>query len=133
MKKSPRASAKKRLDAVFSRWIRLKDADSTGMVTCVTCGKRLHWKQAQAGHYVPRNNMSTRWLPENVHVQDVGCNLFGRGKPDEMAIYIMRKYGAQELERLNAMKHTITKFHAYDLNAMIAYYESELLKLHQPT
>lgn len=42
---------------------------------CFTCGKRLLFKDRQAGHYVPRVVLKTRWQLENVHVQCAKCNV----------------------------------------------------------
>jgi len=125
-KKSRHQSAKKKLDEVFSRWIRLKDADRNGYCTCVTCGKFDHWKKMQAGHYVSRLYMATRWVPENVHVQCPSCNLFKKGAMDEYALFIISKYGQEQLEKLNMAKKRTAKFHSYDLEAMIKVYEREL-------
>jgi len=128
-KKSPRMSAKKALDDIFSKWVRLKDADKNGFCTCVTCGKTAHYKKMQAGHYVSRSHMATRWVPENVHVQCPFCNIFKKGAMDEYALFIIKKYGPEQLEKLNQAKHRTTKFHTYDLTAMIAVYKRELEKL----
>ena len=65
------------LDDVFSKFIRLSNADQWGMVRCISCGKRMNWKQADNGHFVPRGNMSLRFDPKNCHPQCQECN---RGK-----------------------------------------------------
>ena len=127
-KKSPRASAKELLDSVFSKWIRLKNADENGYCKCITCSVVLHWKEITNGHYVKRNVMGTRYVEENCGPQCWGCNAkhLGDGRKDEHALHIMRKYGPEQLEKLNQAKHRTTKFHTYDLTAMIAVYNREL-------
>ena len=56
MKKKPKAKTKswyvKKLDKVFSEYIRQKYADSFGMVSCFTCDARKHWKDMQNGHFI---------------------------------------------------------------------------------
>lgn len=42
---------------------------------CFTCGKRLKFKQRQAGHYIPRGVSRLRWNLHNVHVQCNHCNV----------------------------------------------------------
>jgi len=127
--KSRHQSAKKRLDQVFSKWVRLSNADKNGYCTCVTCGNKFHWKDIQCGHWISRNHSATRWLSSNTGPQCRGCNLFGRGRHHEFASYIRHKYGEEELEKLTIASRRVTKFHSYDLEAMIAYYERELKSL----
>ena len=50
IKKPTRSKLVKKLDTVFSQYIRLKDSKD-GIGTCVTCGKQDHWKNLQAGHF----------------------------------------------------------------------------------
>ena len=56
----------KKLDAIFSQYIRLKDADHNGNVTCFTCGKVEHYKKGmQCGHFQSRKHLATRFDEEN--------------------------------------------------------------------
>lgn len=70
------------LDMVFSRLIRIKYADSDGMVTCYTSGVKMRWQEAQCGHYISRKHLATRWMEENARVQSPydNCNLHGNMK-----------------------------------------------------
>jgi len=52
-KKPSRGKLVKKLDAVFSQYIRLKDSVG-GYATCFTCGKKDHWKKLQNGHFQSR-------------------------------------------------------------------------------
>ncbi|NBQ17666.1 recombinase, partial [bacterium] len=44
MKKRSLSTVKKELDRVFSEFIRKRDADLDGYITCVSCKKKVHWK-----------------------------------------------------------------------------------------
>ena len=68
---------KKKLDVLFSQYIRRRNADHLGRVKCFTCGVEKHWKEQQAGHFQSRSHHSTRWDEVNVQVQCPKCNLFG--------------------------------------------------------
>ena len=48
-KKSP--NLKNKLDTVFSRFIRLRDARKDGTFQCISCGRILPLDQADCGHY----------------------------------------------------------------------------------
>ena len=63
-----------KLDRVFSSYIRLKYSDWKGQCVCYTCGRRMSFKQAQAGHFIGRGNEAVRWDERNVRVQCPYCN-----------------------------------------------------------
>lgn len=64
------------LDGIFSEVIRRKHADYRGMVSCVTCWKMFHWKIIQAGHFVDRQHLLTRYDETNVFPMCENCNCF---------------------------------------------------------
>ncbi len=115
MAKTAYKKAKDKLDKVYSRFRRLKEADLNGNVRCVTCAKVMPWKKSQCGHYIPRNCLSTRWTIENTAVQCVGCNVWGEGKHHKFAIYLTRMYGAQILEKLDAEEKRDVKWSTREL------------------
>ena len=124
-KKTRKPSVVKReLDKVFSIYIRQSAADPQGYASCVTCGKSLPWQQQQSGHFVPRSHLSTRWDPRNVHVQCVGCNIFGGGRYPEYALFLTRKYGPEILEELTKAKHTVTKISVQEMEQSILFYKA---------
>ena len=88
VKKESVSKLKKELDRVFSLYIRQRGADHNGMTHCVTCGYPAHWKEMDAGHYVPRQDLATRWDPRNVWTQCKRCNGFRGGEPEKMAAHI---------------------------------------------
>lgn len=67
------------LDRTVSLVVRLKEADKHGINTCFTSGKVLHYKSLQAGHFIPRAHLATRWLLENIRPQSEfeNCHLSG--------------------------------------------------------
>ena len=78
-KKLTRSKIVKKLDAVFSQYIRQKNAINE-IATCFTCGKQDHWKKLQNGHFQSRRFYSTRWNEQNCQVQCSGCNVFKYGE-----------------------------------------------------
>jgi hypothetical protein len=46
-KTQTRSQLVKKYDAVFSQYIRLRDADKNGICSCITCGAKVHWKNIQ--------------------------------------------------------------------------------------
>jgi Bacteriophage Lambda NinG protein len=126
IKQKPLPALIKKLDTVFSRYVRMSAADNCGTVECVTCGKPMHWKEAHAGHFISRRHMSVRWVEKNVHPQCCGCNTFKGGALDEYSAFIIRKYGMKVFDDLRLMKNSTKKWTRDELTEMIARYESML-------
>lgn len=61
-------------DRIFSQYIRLKNADEKGLVTCYTCPTTKHYTLMQNGHYIKRSNLYLRWDERNCRTQCPACN-----------------------------------------------------------
>ena len=70
---------KRKLDDVFSIYIRLRDSDDKGFCRCISCGKIQHWEDVDCGHYVNRSHMGTRYSERNCNAQCRHCNRFMEG------------------------------------------------------
>lgn len=125
----PLPSLIKKLDRVFSKYVRMNHADTTGTVQCVTCGNLMHWKEAHAGHFVSRRHMSVRWNELNVHPQDAACNTFRDGALDEYSRYIIDTYGLDIFENLLRMKHQTKKWSRSELEELINEYSAKVKQL----
>ena len=64
----------KKLDTIFSQFIRLRDTNEYGRGRCITCGEWFDYKELECGHFRSRRHLTTRWLPENAHAQCTECN-----------------------------------------------------------
>ncbi len=118
-----------KLDRIFSKYIRMRTADSCGTVECITCGKLAHYSEMDAGHYVKRQHMSLRFHPINCQVQCRKCNRFMGGVMDEYASWIIKKHGTCILEDLMRKKHETKKYTGYELEEMITDYTSKVKAL----
>ena len=117
-KKQSVAKLKKKLDTIFSRWLRLSSADHRGVCTCFTCGSEKHWKEIQAGHFMSRKHNATRWHLDNVKPQCVKCNMFSQGEQYKFG-QALGKEVAQEMEYLS---NTTMKLNAAELEEEIKRY-----------
>ncbi len=126
MKKKPKAKKKsywvKKLDEVFSRYIRQKYADEFGMVRCFTCDSKKHWEEMQNGHYISRGHMATRWDEENCRVQDAACNVFKNGNYVEYSHRLLKEIGEEGLDALMAKKKEIKQWSIKEIQEKIDYY-----------
>ena len=108
-KKLTRSKLVKKLDTVFSQYIRQKNAVDE-ISTCFTCGKKDHWKKLQNGHFQSRKHYSTRWDEINCQVQCAGCNVFKYGEQYVFGKKLDQKFGQGTSERLHVKSKQIKKF-----------------------
>lgn len=120
-KKVKRSTLIKKLDAVFSIYIRRKDAVND-IAQCVTCGKKDHWSKLQNGHWASRRHYSTRWDERNCNVQCAGCNVFRAGEIYLYTKYLCSQYGDNLPEELYAQSQQIRKFTDVELQELIEHY-----------
>jgi hypothetical protein len=126
-KKPTRSKLIKKLDVIFSQYIRLSRSDKNGFCTCITCGKKGHWKNGgiQAGHFMSRKHYSTRWNEDNVHPQCVACNMFRAGEQYKYSIFL----GTDKANKLFLQSQKIVKFANNEIEQMITEYSEKLKKL----
>ena len=108
----------RKLDRVFSAWIRGRDAPS-GMGRCISCGA---WAKLQAGHFIKRQHRATRWNEFNVNGQCARCNHFLHGNDGAYCMALIRWYGKAKVEELLALKHKTAKYSRADLEKLIRRY-----------
>lgn len=126
---SEQQKLKKKLDGIFSKYVRLINSDSNGFVGCYTCGKLLFWKQIQNGHYVPRNTLATRFSEDNCRPQCIGCNLFGNGKFIDFRINLVREIGTRKVNSLEREKFKVFKIDSNWYTEKIIHYTKEVKRL----
>lgn len=131
--KSVRSKAMEAADKWFSEWIRLRDSDATGRVTCVTCSHTDHWRYLQCGHMVTRGNQSTRYDERNCTTQCRGCNYNG-GKTAKHKDAIDRKYGLGTAQALEDKGRVECKRNAGNFQFIADTYKErvEWIKQHEP-
>lgn len=120
------AKLKKELDAIFSKYIRLKYADENGNVACYTCGKVMHWKQIQNGHFISRQYLATRWHEDNCRPQCIGDNIFGNGKPLDFEERLKKDLGSQYVEDMKMLRHKSLKLDRHWYAEQIAIYQAKV-------
>ena len=124
IKKPTRSKLVKKLDTVFSQWIRLSNADNNKNCICVTCNKTFFWKEIQAGHFISRKHYSIRWDERNVKPQCAGCNVFRYGEQYKYSLYLGNKLSQKLLEE----SRKLVKFTNIELEEMIEKYSQRLKK-----
>jgi len=136
LSKKPKAKSRskliKDLDAIFSQYIRLKDAkmiDSELMAQCVTSGEWKPWKQQQNGHFYTRGRQATRWDEMNCHVQSYRDNVLLKGNYIVYTKYMIDKYGRKAVDELEYKSLNGDKIPTPVLRDMIEDYTKRVLDL----
>lgn len=93
-------NAKNNVAKEFQKLVRLKAANCDGMVRCVTCGKRDHWKNVDAGHFHKRRHEGTLFDVRNVAPQCKFCNDWKGGNDSNYAAWMEAEYTKQQIRRL---------------------------------
>ena len=100
MQQISRSKLIKKLDGVFSEYIRLRDSDANWYVTCPLCGSKIHWKKAQNMHFISRAVLKYRYDEDNCHAGCVRCNVILHGN---YIVYTRRMQTRYGIDRVDAM------------------------------
>lgn len=123
------AKLREKLDNVFSLFIRLRDSDDNGFCTCISCGSVHHYKQMDCGHFIPREELGTRYNLENCNSQCINCNRHQSGNITGYKRGIIRKYGISTIGELESLARLIYKMTPADYKYYIDYYRKEIKRL----
>lgn len=85
---------------LFSKYIRLKYADKSGKVRCVTCGKVDDWKNMQAAHLVQGRGNAILFDERGVYPCCYRCNVLLGGNLLAYMQFLERKLGVKKALRL---------------------------------
>lgn len=110
---------KRKLDELWSQWVRRSRANPDGIVACCSCGRPYPWNEMDCGHFVSRNHNAGRYDPRNTNPQCKKCNRFREGNKAGYAVFLQKKYGPEVIEELNKLQYTIKRFEVDELQAMI--------------
>lgn len=128
---------KRSLWAVFSQYIRKSYADPmTGYL--MTCdGQLKHWKETHCGHLFNNSERNQSlggnelWYYEhNFAPQSATGNYFNAGdSAKKYMLWAVKKYGQEEVERMQQMKERPREFTEEELQAKLEHYKREFAKL----
>lgn len=128
---------KKKLWTIFSIYIRKKDADHAGYVTCCDTGERVYWQTTHCGHLFHGTERNSNlggnelWYYENNFApQSADGNYFNKDdSAKRYTLYAVRKYGIEEVDKMYKMRHTPKMWTEEELIEKYNYYKSLVEKL----
>lgn len=113
------------LDRVSSRYIRLRDMEKDGKITCYCCSKRVAWQKAHCMHFIDRVHMATRYLIANLHSGCFECNVEKRGNLEAYAAHL-EKDTPDIVEWLQEQSRTVTNVTQTELKELLYDYHQKL-------
>lgn len=130
-KKKLKSIARLRNDVadLVQRLVRLKAADSNGMVKCWTCPTVKHWKEMQGGHFIERGKTATKMLEENIHPQCPGCNMYGMKQASKILDYrreMVAWYGEEFVQWLEDEAKQTVRHTRQELLSLSADYAAQI-------
>ncbi len=91
---------KTKIDKPFHEYIRRRDADNnSGYCKCISCNKPIHFSESDAGHFIGRQHLSTRWDERNVNSQCRKCNRFEYGRQFEYSLNLGEELSNELLQK----------------------------------
>lgn len=113
-------------DDVFSEFKRREHGD---FCMCATCGVKAGWKSFDNGHYIPRGNMSTRFLETNCAPQCQICNRGNDGEEKKMREFLVSRYSEEEIKEVERLKHVRKDWGRDELLDLIKFYRTKIKEL----
>lgn len=124
-----KADLVKKLDKVFSLYIRLRDSMPSGYFKCISCGQIKRFDQADCGHFFGRKHMATRFDEDNCSAECSSCNRFVSDHLIGYQTNLIRKIGMSRFELLILKANSTKKWCDFELEAMINHYTNEVKRL----
>jgi hypothetical protein len=121
---------KNKIDKVFHEYIRRRDVDNkTGYCNCISCGKTIHFSESDAGHFISRKYLITRYDERNVNLQCRKCNRFEYGRQYEYSIAL----GQELSQELLQTSRSVVKYTDADWREIYEEFNDKLneIKKHQ--
>lgn len=116
----------KKLDKVFSVFIRLQSTDREGYTKCFTCDRVEYWRKIQCGHFQSRRFMSTRFHKRNCRPQCYACNIGLSGNQYIYGVNLDTKFGEGAADEMVRLSREIKKFTPDELKKLIELCEDDV-------
>lgn len=116
----------KKLDRVFSEYVRLRDSKPFGYkhFKCPTCGRILPFEQADCSHYFSRKSSSTRFDENNCMAECRYDNRFNAEHLHKLREALIHRIGEKNFHILEWKHNQTKKWSDCEIKELIKYYQS---------
>ncbi len=117
---------KTKVDTPFHEYIRRRDVDNdSGYGQCISCDKPIHFTESDAGHFISRGKLATRYDEQNVNLQCRKCNRFEYGRQFEYS----KNIGTELADQLLVKSRQIHKLADFEWLELFENYKAKLQEL----
>src|SRR3990172_4522538 len=121
-----RSTVEKKLDAVFSKFIRLRDK-----LTCQRCQKQFETFTTgiQCSHFFGRRHRATRWAEDNCVTLCGGCHMHLTANPALHRSWYQARLGDNAYIKLEYKHQKPAHFKQNDLNLLLNLYKNKVKEI----
>lgn len=127
-KKPTRSKLVQKADSVFSTYIRLRDSNRDGIVTCPLCWARIPRKKAQNMHFITRACWFYRYSETNCHAWCMRCNVILNWNYIAYTRYMQKQYWIEDVDKMISKSKEVYKLSTVNIQEIIEYYTAEIIK-----
>ena len=127
-KKPTRSKLVQKADSVFSTYIRLRDADKHGFITCPLCWARIPWKKAQNMHFITRACWLYRYDENNCYAWCMRCNVILNWNYIVYTRFMQDKFWIERVDEMIRESKEVYKLPTYELEEIINTYTNKIQK-----
>ena len=128
-KKPTRSKIIQKADSVFSTFIRLRDSDRHGIVTCPLCWAKLPRKKAQNMHIITRACWLYRYDEINCHAWCMRCNVILNWNYIIYTRYMQNAYWINTVDDMIKKSKMVWKLSTPEIQEIIEEYTNKIIKL----
>lgn len=119
----------KRLDTIFSIYIRLKYTDDNGIGYCYTCNDKHNYFEFDCGHFIRRGNTQFRWYKNNGKLQCIKCNRELDGNLEVYRDRLINDIGLYDIARMEFQSKQAYKWSKSDKTELFKQLKTECKEL----
>jgi hypothetical protein len=116
------------LDDVFSQFIRLRDSDENGYVSCYCCGAVNYWTECDNMHFMRRGHQNTRYSEDNCHGGCTTCNQTKKGNLTAYGEHLERDRPGS-VEALEDQARVTYNYSVSEIKELISHYSKEVRRM----
>lgn len=106
--------------------VRLRAADESLMVSCVLCGKRVDYRDADGAHFIPRGYKVHALDIRNVNCACQECNRMDKFHQFAYSHWMLSEHGSEFVSWLHSTKRGPVKYSRAHLETMISDFREQI-------
>ena len=127
-KKPTRSKLVQKADSIFSTYVRLRDSNNKGIVTCPLCWAKIPRKKAQNMHFITRSCWLYRYDEDNCFAWCYKCNCILNWNYIIYTRFMQDKFWIERVDEMIRESKEVYKLPTYELEEIINTYTNKIQK-----